>query len=83
MSDRFMLMEHTKDNFVVTIWSDGMVRVESKYKVRTNIVHLFPQEMFDCHIEMDMGILPMYAIDMVLGVIGEYIDWATACKENA
>ena len=69
--ERFMLMEHTKNNFVVTIFSDGSLRIETKYKVRTNIGHFF-QSWRDLG---DSTNLPGYAVEMVNGVICEYLDW--------
>lgn len=80
MNKRFMLMEHTKGAFVVTIWSDGSLRIETKYKVRRNIGHFFHTYLnFDC----EATTFPRYAEEMVHGVIADYLEWKVACNENS
>jgi hypothetical protein len=79
MNERFMLMEHAHNNFVVTIWSDGSLRIETTYKVRVNIGHFFHTwRNFDC----EATTFPRYALEMVDGVVSEYIDWKVACDES-
>lgn len=79
-AERFMLMKHTKDCWIVTIWSDGVLRIESKYKRRVNQVHVLHYSTVD--FEWMIESLPKYVYDMVTGVMCDYLDYKGALDET-